>query len=67
MKCIELLNHYVVYQELTECCRSTILQIQTNKFIEKRSDFWLPETGARERGNWTIAIKKYKVPVISKY
>ena len=29
LKCTEILNHYVVYQELTQCCRSIILQKQT--------------------------------------
>ena len=35
LKCIEISNHYIVYQELTKCCRSIILQKQTNKHINK--------------------------------
>ena len=44
LKCIEIQNHYAVPQE--------ILQNQTNKLMEKRSDLWLPETRRRGRVNW---------------
>ena len=41
-------NHYIVHQELTQCCRSIILQKQMNRqkktHQEKRPDLWLPET-----------------------
>ena len=47
LKCIEILNHYIVYQELTQCCRLIIFQKsnqpkQTDKLREKkRSVLWL--------------------------
>ena len=35
LKCIEISNHCVVQQELTQCCMSDMLQKQTNKLVEK--------------------------------
>lgn len=32
VKCIEILNHYAVYQDLISCCKSITFQ---DKFIEK--------------------------------
>ena len=48
-----------VYQELTWCCRSIILQKQTCKLIQKRFTLWLPETvlGGRE----LKVVKRYKL------
>lgn len=43
-KCKEILNHYVVLQELPKFCRSITLQNQT--ITEKRLDLWLPEVEA---------------------
>ena len=63
LKCIEIFNHYVVYQELTMCCRSSMPQKQTNS-QKKRSDLWLPEGGWGGRGNWMNVVKRYKLPVI---
>ena len=31
LKYIEILNHYVIYPELTECCVSIIFQKQTHR------------------------------------
>ena len=31
LKCVEITNCYVVQQELTECCRSIMLQKRTNR------------------------------------
>ena len=45
-KCKEILNHYVVLQELPKFCRSITLQNQTDiqaHSWKKRSDCWLPE------------------------
>ena len=39
LKCVEISNHYIVYQKLTQCCRSIILQKQTNNLIEKEVRF----------------------------
>ena len=64
LKCIEISNHYVVHQELKQCCRSIILQKRTNKSLKKRSDLWLPEAGARGRRNWIKVVKRYQLPVI---
>ena len=44
LKRVEIANHYVMYQELTQCCHSIILAKQTNS-EKKKSDFWLPEAG----------------------
>ena len=61
-QCIEILNHYVVHQELMQYCRSTVLQKQTNKSIEK--EIRLVAT----RGGWwkelDQVVKRYKLPII---
>jgi len=36
LKCTEILKHYVVYHELTCCCKSTILQ--NNKQTHRTRD-----------------------------
>ena len=40
--CAEMSNHYVVYQELTQCCMSIIIQNQTNKntSVVTRGEGW---------------------------
>ena len=48
LKYIEILNHYVEYQELTQCCKSIILQLTNPQ--KKRSELWIPEMGGEERG-----------------
>lgn len=59
LKCIETANHYVVYQELTQCCRSIILQRQSSSY-KKRSDLWLAEVGCGGGGiGWMV--KSYKL------
>ena len=63
LKRTEISIHYAVHQELTQCCRSIILQKQTEK---KKSDLWLPEAGGGRRGNWMKVVKMKKLPVISK-
>ena len=63
LKCIQILNHYVVCHELTEYCRSIILQNQTNS-QKKRSDLYLPEVGGGRKMNWMNIVKRYNVPVI---
>ena len=46
LKCIEISNHYVVYQELTECYRLIILQKQTDqKLIEEEIRFVVTRGG----------------------
>lgn len=50
LKCVEILNYYVVYQE----------QINSEKeiiFVVKRGEGW-------GRGNWMKAVKIYKFSVI---
>ena len=56
LKLIEILNHYVLYQELTQSCRSVKLQSKQTKQEEKRSDEWLSEVRG-SRGNWMKAVK----------
>ena len=41
---VEISNHYIVYQELTQCHRSIILQKQEYSW-KKRSDLWLQVGG----------------------
>ena len=48
LKCREILNHYVVYPELTQYCQSITFQKQTNKPIEKEIRFMFN----REGGLW---------------
>ena len=39
VKCIEISDHYVVYQELTQCFRSVVFQNkQTNKQFHRKRD-----------------------------
>ena len=63
LKCTEILKHYVVYHELTCCCKSIILQ--NNKLIEQEIRFVVTEVGIG--GSWMKMVKKYKLPVINKY
>ena len=63
LKCIEILNSYVVYQELIKFCRSTILQKQI-KLQKKKSELRLLKAGIRGSGNWMKALKRYNLPVV---
>ena len=50
LKCIEISNQYVVYQEVTSVvCQLYAKNIQTNSH-KKRSDLWLPEVGNEREG-----------------
>ena len=48
---IEILNHYIVNQELTQCCRPIILQRQANKLIEIEMRFVATRGDGRGKGN----------------
>ena len=61
-KMYESTESFVAYQQLTQTCRSIILQKQTNS-QKKRSDLWLQEVGWGKR-NWMIAVNRYRLPVI---
>jgi len=51
--CIEIPHHYVVHQELTECCRSIILQLINKPIQKNRSDLWDQRQGvAWGRTGW---------------
>ena len=61
-QCIEMLNHYVMHQELIRYCRSTVLQKQTNKSIERDQTCgyqrWMVE-GIRSGGKKVQTSNKY--------
>ena len=65
LKCIEILNYYVVHQELT------VLQVnytsETNKLTEKETTFVVTRAKGRGRGNWTKVVEGKELPVINKY
>ena len=66
LKCTEILNHYVVYQELTQCCRPIVLQKQTNEVIEKEIRFvvtisWGWGKGELDEGSQKVPISIYKI------
>ena len=62
-KCLEILNHYVVYQELIQCCRSIKLQKPTKKLTEKEVGSVVPGGKGGGTGNWMQVAKRYKLPV----
>ena len=47
----ETLNHHVVYQELTRCCKSIILQKERKKLIEKGNVFAVSRGGGWGKGH----------------
>ena len=65
VKCIEISNYYILYQELTKWCSPTILQKKPqkiqNKLIEKSSDSWLQGTRVGGKGNLMKVVKMYKL------
>ena len=63
LKCIEIWNHCVVYQELTQCCRSLYFK---NKQTHRNRD-WVcgyQRWGMWGKGNWMKVVKMYKLAVI---
>ena len=59
LKCTEVLNYCGVCQELTQCCRSVILE---NKLRKRAQIFGYQRQGVKER-KWIKAVKRYKLPV----
>lgn len=63
LRCIEILNHYDVKQELTQCCRYYISK--PNSFKKKTSDLWLPEAeclwGELDEASQKIQTSRYKI------
>ena len=47
----ETLNHNVVYQELTRCCKSIIFQKERKKLIEKGNIFVVSRGGGWGKGH----------------
>ena len=65
LKCTGIANHYIVYLEITQFCRSILtLQKYTNKLMEKRSYLRLPEAANEKREYWTKAVERFKPSVI---
>ena len=58
LKCIEIPNRCVVYQELTQCHRSNILP---NKEAHRRRGQLCGHQSRGWRGNWTKVVKRYKL------
>ena len=52
LKCIEILNPYAMYQELTQWCPSIKFKNKKpHKLIDKRPDLWLSKAGGGKREN----------------
>lgn len=58
---MEILNHYVIYQELTQVNYMS----KTNKLKEKEIRLGMTRIGeVRGRKNWIKVVKRNKLPVI---
>ena len=64
LKCKEILNHYAVYQELTQCSRSIIFK-KKNKLIEKKMRIVVTRGGGwreeeLDEGSQKVQTSSYK-------
>ena len=55
---IEISNHYAVYQEIIQCCKSIILQKQNKQLIEKGIRFVVTRGGAWGEGEFDEGSQK---------
>ena len=61
LKSIEILYHYVVYQELTYCCRSIMLQKQTHRKRDYVCDYQSRGVEGGGLGEGGQKVKMYQV------
>ena len=61
VKCIEILNHYAVYQDLISCCKSITLQRQIRRKRYLICDYLGRGRGRLDEGSKKVRTSSYKI------